>query len=35
MSKSRKIIYIEDDHEMIELVTLILGRQGFSVKGAT
>lgn len=28
------IIYIEDDPEMIDLVTLILNRRGFSVKGA-
>ncbi len=28
------IIYIEDDPEMIDLVTLILNRRGFTVKGA-
>ena len=30
----RRIIYIEDDLEMIDLVTLILNRKGFQVKGA-
>lgn len=29
-----KILYIEDDLEMIDLVTLILGRRGYTVKGA-
>jgi DNA-binding response OmpR family regulator len=33
-SKIRTIVYIEDDLEMIDLVTLILGRKGFQVKGA-
>ncbi|HOD05091.1 MAG TPA: response regulator [Anaerolineaceae bacterium] len=28
------IVYIEDDAEMIDLVTLILSRRGFEVKGA-
>lgn len=28
------IIYIEDDPEMIDLVTLILNRRGYTVKGA-
>ena len=32
--KSRSIVYIEDDLEMIDLVTLILGRKGYQVKGA-
>jgi two-component system response regulator VicR len=32
--KINKIIYIEDDPDMIDLVTLILNRRGFSVKGA-
>jgi two-component system, OmpR family, response regulator VicR len=32
--KSRSVIYIEDDLEMIDLVTLILSRKGFIVKGA-
>lgn len=31
---SRKIIYIEDDPEMIDLVGLILNRRGYEVKGA-
>jgi len=30
----RNVIYIEDDPEMIDLVTLILNRRGFVVKGA-
>ena len=30
----QSIIYIEDDPEMIDLVTLILNRRGFIVKGA-
>ncbi len=29
-----RIIYIEDDSDMIDLVSLILNRRGFSVKGA-
>ena len=32
--KNSTIIYIEDDPEMIDLVTLILNRRGFVVKGA-
>ncbi len=31
---SRRVVYIEDDQEMIELVVLILSRRGFRVKGA-
>ncbi|HHY88176.1 MAG TPA: response regulator [Chloroflexi bacterium] len=31
---SPRIIYIEDDPEMIELVHIILNRRGFKVKGA-
>ena len=31
---ARTILYIEDDPEMIDLVTLILSRRGFTVKGA-
>jgi DNA-binding response OmpR family regulator len=31
---SQTIVYIEDDPEMIDLVTLILNRRGFQVKGA-
>ena len=30
----RSIVYVEDDPEMIDLVTLILNRRGFVVKGA-
>ena len=33
-NKSRLIVYIEDDIEMIDLVTLILNRRGYQVKGA-
>jgi two-component system, OmpR family, response regulator VicR len=32
---ARRIIYIEDDSDMIDLVSLILNRRGFSVKGAS
>jgi two-component system, OmpR family, response regulator VicR len=32
--KHRSVVYIEDDLEMIDLVTLILNRRGFLVKGA-
>lgn len=32
--KHRSVIYIEDDLEMIDLVSLILNRRGFQVKGA-
>lgn len=32
--KINRIIYIEDDQDMIDLVSLILNRRGFSVKGA-
>jgi two-component system, OmpR family, response regulator VicR len=32
--KTRCIVYIEDDLEMIDLVKLILSRRGFDVKGA-
>lgn len=31
---SRRVVYIEDDQEMIDLVVLILTRRGFQVKGA-
>ncbi len=30
----KTIVYIEDDPEMIDLVTLILNRRGYQVKGA-
>jgi two-component system, OmpR family, response regulator VicR len=32
--KNYRIIYIEDDTEMIDLVSLILSRRGYQVKGA-
>lgn len=31
--KSQKIIYVEDDPEMVALVTLILNRKGYGVRG--
>ena len=31
---NRRILYIEDDPEMIDLVSMILSRHGFTVKGA-
>ncbi|MHC1784801.1 MAG: response regulator transcription factor [Anaerolineaceae bacterium] len=34
MDKSKTIVYIEDDLEMIDLVQLILNRRGYIVKGA-
>jgi DNA-binding response OmpR family regulator len=33
INPAKKIIYIEDDPEMIDLVELILNRHGFNVKG--
>ncbi len=30
----KTVVYIEDDPEMIDLVTLIVGRRGFALKGA-
>jgi two-component system, OmpR family, response regulator VicR len=33
-SPLRRIVYIEDEQEMIDLVRLILGRKGFEVVGA-
>jgi two-component system, OmpR family, response regulator VicR len=30
----KSVVYIEDDPEMIDLVSLILGRRGYQVKGA-
>ncbi len=30
----RRVVYIEDDQEMIDLVVLILTRRGYQVKGA-
>jgi DNA-binding response OmpR family regulator len=35
MAKTRRVVYIEDEQEMIDLVRLILGRKGFEVIGAT
>lgn len=32
--KNKKVIYIEDEPEMVDLVSLILNRKGFSVRGA-
>jgi DNA-binding response OmpR family regulator len=32
--KGRRVIYIEDDQEMIDLVVLILSRRGFQIQGA-
>ncbi|GAP22944.1 response regulator transcription factor [Leptolinea tardivitalis] len=34
ISSINRIIYIEDDPDMIDLITLILTRRGFTVKGA-
>jgi len=34
MDKTRRVIYIEDEQEMIDLVHLILTRKGFEVLGA-
>lgn len=34
MEKTKTIVYIEDDPEMIDLVRLILNRRGYIVKGA-
>lgn len=31
---TRTVVYIEDEHEMIDLVRLILGRKGFNILGA-
>jgi two-component system response regulator VicR len=35
VEKTRQVIYIEDEQEMIDLVRLILSRKGFEVIGAT
>jgi DNA-binding response OmpR family regulator len=32
---TKRVVYIEDEHEMIDLVRLILSRKGFEVIGAT
>jgi two-component system, OmpR family, response regulator VicR len=34
MSKSKRIVYVEDEQEMIDLVRLILSRKGYEVLGA-
>lgn len=34
MDVEKKIVYIEDEQEMIDLVRLILGRKGYEVIGA-
>jgi DNA-binding response OmpR family regulator len=34
LENQRRVIYIEDDPEMIDLVNMILSRRGFAVKGA-
>ncbi|MFZ6019656.1 MAG: response regulator transcription factor, partial [Chloroflexota bacterium] len=33
-SLNRTVIYIEDDQEMIDLVSMILSRRGYAVQGA-
>lgn len=33
--KNIKVIYVEDDQEMIDLISLVLNRRGYQVKGAT
>jgi len=33
-TQSKRLVYIEDEAEMIDLVRLILGRRGYTVKGA-
>jgi len=30
---SKKIVYFEDDNDMVELVRIILGREGYQVEG--
>lgn len=35
IKQSKKLAYIEDEAEMIDLVRLILGRRGYTVLGAT
>ncbi|MBN2147609.1 MAG: response regulator [Anaerolineales bacterium] len=32
--KPKRLVYIEDEEEMIDLVTLVLGRRGYEVIGA-
>lgn len=34
LPNQKTVVYVEDDPEMIDLVTLIVGRRGFQVKGA-
>lgn len=31
--KSKRVIYFEDDKDMVELVRIILGREGYQVEG--
>ena len=33
--QNKRIIYFEDDNDMVELVRIILGREGFRVDGVT
>lgn len=35
MEQAKKIVYVEDETEMIDLVKLILSRKGYEVIGAT
>ncbi len=35
MSEKKRILCIEDDQEMIDLIRLILGRRGYNIIGAT
>ncbi len=35
MVKQKRILCIEDDQEMIDLIRLILGRRGYEIVGAT
>jgi DNA-binding response OmpR family regulator len=32
---SKRVIYFEDDKDMVELVRIILGREGYQVEGVT
>ena len=34
MDKKRRVVYVEDEQEMIDLVRLILNRRGFEIIGA-
>ena len=35
IKQTKRLVYIEDEPEMIDLVRLILGRRGYAVMGAT